>query len=172
MRIDTIKEEKYMGVSKNQRVGVFVDVQNMYYSAKNKYSSKVDFEKLLNKAVRGHTLVRAIAYMVQTDDIDQSKFRDILRKQGYETKIKPLRKRPDGTAKGDWDMGIAIDAISMSNRLDAVSLISGDGDFVDLVEMLKSRGVRVDVYSFPTSTADELKEAATDYHKLNDDYLL
>ncbi|MGM0381536.1 MAG: NYN domain-containing protein [bacterium] len=161
-----------MTVNKHQRVAVFVDVQNMYYSAKYQYNGKVNFDKLLDETIRGRKLIRALAYLVQTEDIDQSKFQDFLYSLGYEVKNKQLRTRPDGSAKGDWDMGIAIDAIAVGERVDVVCLVSGDGDFVDLVEMLKGNGVRVEVYSFPTSTADELKEAATEYYDMAEDYLL
>ncbi len=161
-----------MTVNKHQRVAVFVDVQNMYYSAKYQYNGKVNFDKLMSETVRGRRLIRAIAYLVQTEDIDQSKFEDFLYSLGYEVKNKQLRTRPDGSAKGDWDMGIAIDAIAVGERVDVVCLVSGDGDFVDLVEMLKGNGVRVEVYSFPTSTADELKEAATEYYDMAENYLL
>jgi len=161
-----------MTVNKHQRVAVFVDVQNMYYSAKYQYNGKVNFDKLMSETVRGRRLIRAIAYLVQTEDIDQSKFEDFLYSLGYEVKNKQLRTRPDGSAKGDWDMGIAIDAIAVGERVDVVCLVSGDGDFVDLVEMLKGNGVRVEVYSFPTSTADELKEAATEYYDMAESYLL
>lgn len=161
-----------MTVNKHQRVAVFVDVQNMYYSAKYQYNGKVNFDKLLDETVRGRRLIRAIAYLVQTEDIDQSKFEDFLYSLGYEVKNKQLRTRPDGSAKGDWDMGIAIDAIAVGERVDTVCLVSGDGDFVDLVEMLKGNGVRVEVYSFPTSTADELKESATEYYGMAENYLL
>lgn len=159
-------------ITESQRVGIFVDVQNLYYSARHKYDAKVDFEKLRSKANRGRQLIRALAYIVETDDIDQTQFRRVLENQGYEVKSKELRCRPDGSAKGDWDMGIAIDTISISDKLDVICLVSGDGDFVDLIEMLKSNGVRVEVYSFPSSTAEELKEEATEYHAMDEAYLL
>src|SRR5919199_4913024 len=148
-------------VSRYQLVAVLVDVQNMFYSAKHQYRAKLDFAKLLDGAVRGRQLIRAIAYIVQTPDIDQTNFINMLQQTGFEVKAKVLRLRPDGTAKGDWDMGMAIDAISLADRLDALVLVSGDGDFVDLVNMLKARGVRVEVLSFPSSTAEELKQVAT-----------
>jgi uncharacterized LabA/DUF88 family protein len=121
----------------------------MFYSAKYQYRAKLNFTKLLEAAVQNRQLVRAIAYIVQTPDIDQTNFINMLQQTGFEVKSKVLRLRPDGTAKGDWDMGMAIDAISMADRLDALVLVSGDGDFVDLVNMLKGRGVRVEVLSFP-----------------------
>jgi uncharacterized LabA/DUF88 family protein len=159
-------------VLRSQRVAVLVDVQNMFYSAKYQYRAKLNFTKLLEAAVQNRQLVRAIAYIVQTPDIDQTNFINMLQQTGYEVKSKLLRLRPDGTAKGDWDMGMAIDAISIADRLDALVLVSGDGDFVDLVNMLKGRGVRVEVVSFPFSTAEELKLAATLFAPIGPEMLL
>src|SRR5919109_1742792 len=144
----------------------------MFYSAKYQYRAKLNFTKLLEAAVQHRQLVRAIAYIVQSPDIDQTNFINMLQQPGFEVKSKVLRQRPDGTAKGDWDMGMAIDAISMADRLDAIVLVSGDGDFVDLVNMLKARGVRVEVLSFPSSTAEELKLAATVFTPIGPDMLL
>lgn len=154
-----------------QRVGVFVDVQNLFYSAKYQFHAKVDFSKLMDLCVNGRQLVRALAYVVQTPDIDQSSFLNILDQIGFEIRAKDLRLRPDGTAKGDWDMGMAIDSIAMADRLDVIVLVSGDGDFVDLVNMLKSRGVIVEVLSFPNNTAEDLKDAATLYMPLGKNVL-
>jgi uncharacterized LabA/DUF88 family protein len=131
-----------------QRVGVFVDVQNMFYAAKHLYNSKLNFARLLDYISRDRPLVRAIAYVVQTPEIDQSNFLAMLRSNSYEIRSKDLKQRPDGSAKGDWDMGLALDALAMADRLDVVAIVSGDGDFVDLVNFLKARGVRVEVYSF------------------------
>lgn len=161
-----------MTVLKHQRVGIVVDVQNMFYSAKHQYNSKLNFARLLEFITRGRQLVRAIAYIVQTPEIDQTNFITMLKSNGYEVKSKELKLRPDGTAKGDWDMGMAIDTIAMADRLDVIALVSGDGDFVDLVNMLKSKGVRVEVYSFPYSTADELRYAATEFYQLGQELLM
>ncbi len=154
-----------------QRVGVFVDVQNMFYSAKALHQSKIDYSKLLQEIVGDRNLVRAIAYVVQKADVDQSSFTDALKRLGYEIKSKELRLRPDGTAKGDWDMGIAIDTIAIAPKLDTVVLVSGDGDFVPLVEMLKAHGCRVEVASFRKSTASDLVNAATKYIAIEESML-
>ena len=148
---------------RNQRVAVLVDVQNMYYSAKKIYSSKVSFRRLLPALMRNRKLVRAIAYTVEKEGTDQEKFYEVLRRSGFEIKRRDLIVRSDGSRKGDWDMGIAIDAISLVDKVDVVVLVTGDGDFVALVNMLKGRGVRVEVASFRESTADNLM-AATDEH--------
>ncbi len=157
---------------KAQRVGVFVDVQNVFYSAKYQHRAKVDFAKLLNICLQNRQLIRAIAYVVQTPDIDQKNFLNILTNIGYEIKSKDLKVRPDGTAKGDWDMGIAIDMIAMADRLDVAVLVSGDGDFCDLVHMIKAKGVVAEVASFPSNTAEELKKAATLYTPLEKSVLI
>lgn len=155
----------------NQRIGIFVDVQNMFYSAKALHHSKIDYSKLLLEIVGGRNLIRAIAYVVQKADVDQSAFIEALTRLGYEIKTKELRMRPDGTAKGDWDMGIAIDSIAISPKLDTVVLVSGDGDFAPLVHMLKARGCRVEVVSFRKSTAIELVDAATNYTAIEESLL-
>lgn len=156
----------------HQRIRVFVDVQNMFYSAKNQYNAKLNMARLLEAAVGGRQLIRAIAYVVESPEIDQSHFLALLRESGYEVKSKQLRVRPDGSAKGDWDMGIAIDTLSLADRLDTIVLVSGDGDFADLVKCLQARGVRVEVYAFPYSTAEELRSAADQFHEIGPDLLI
>ncbi|HEX9997316.1 MAG TPA: NYN domain-containing protein [Abditibacterium sp.] len=155
-----------------QRVGVFIDVQNMFYAAKHLYGSKLDFTRLLPYVSRQRPLTRAISYIVRTPEIDQSNFITMLRSNGYEIRVKDLKMRPDGSAKGDWDMGLALDALAMVDRLDVVAIVSGDGDFVELVNFLKARGVRVEVYSFPHSTAEELRLAATEYYQMGPEVVM
>ena len=147
----------------SQRVAILVDVQNMYYSAKKIYNSKISFQKLLPVLLNNRRLVRAIAYTVEKEGADQEKFYDVLRRTGFEIKTRDLIIRSDGSRKGDWDMGIAIDAISIADKIDVLVLVTGDGDFVALVNMLKSRGVRVEVASFRESTAESLMLAASDH---------
>ncbi len=155
-----------------QRVGVFVDVQNMFYSAKHLQGGKLNFAKLMEKAVRGRQLIRAICYVIDNPDIDQKNFIDMLASNGYEIKTKTLRVRSDGSAKGDWDMGIAIDAISLADKLDIVVLVSGDGDFTDLVYHLKSRGVLVEAISFLGSTHEELIKSVDHHIPIEKDMIL
>jgi uncharacterized LabA/DUF88 family protein len=161
-----------MNAPLDQRVGIFIDVQNMFYAAKHLYNSKLNFGKLMDYVARERPLVRAITYIVQTPEIDQSNFLAMLRSNGYEIRSKDLKLRPDGSAKGDWDMGLALDALAMSERLDVVAIVSGDGDFVDLVNFLKARGVRVEVYSFAYSTAEELRGAATEYFQMGSEMVI
>jgi len=158
--------------SKHQRIGVFVDVQNLFYSARALYNGKMNFKKLLENIVAGRQLTRAIAYIVQKQDSYQANFIDALRRLGYEVKSKELKIRFDGTAKGDWDMGIAIDALATAPKLDVVVLVSGDGDFEPLVEMLKAQGCKVEVVSFEKSSAAELINAATEYVPIDKTWLL
>lgn len=161
-----------MALALDQRVGVFVDVQNMFYAAKHLYGSKLNFGKLLEYIARERKMVRAITYIVQTPENDQSNFLAMLHSNNYEVRSKELKLRPDGSAKGDWDMGLALDALAMSDRLDVVAIVSGDGDFVDLVNFLKARGVRVEVYSFAYSTSEELRQVATEYYQMGPELVM
>lgn len=154
------------------RVGVFVDAQNMFYAAKNQYNARLDYAKLLEGAVDSRRLIKAIVYLVQTPEVDQSAFVAMLQHKNYEVKTKDLRLRVDGSAKGDWDMGMAIDMISMCEKLDVVVLVSGDGDFVSLVNLIKSKGPRVEVYGFPYNTSVDLKEAADEFFPIREEMLL
>lgn len=154
-----------------QRCAILVDVQNMFYSAKHQYGGKINFDHLLEATSRRRKVVRAIAYVVQTPEIDQVKFKNLLYELGFEVRMKDLKVRADGTAKGDWDMGIAIDAISLVDKVDCVVLVSGDGDYVPLVEHLKARGCRVEVFSFQSNTAQELIESATEYFPMDEKFV-
>ncbi|MBS3816725.1 MAG: NYN domain-containing protein [Candidatus Thermoplasmatota archaeon] len=152
-----------VSIYKDQRVGIFVDVQNMYYSARNVYSNKVDFESLLKKAQQNRKVTRAVAYAIESETPDEANFFDLLEEIGFEVKKKPLKEYYGGAKKGDWDMGIAIDALKMSDKLDVVVLVTGDGDFTHLVHHLKASGVRVEVMAFEESASKELKEAANNF---------
>ena len=160
-----------------QRIGIFIDVQNMFYSAKLLHQSKVDYGRLLREITGTRQLVRAIAYIVQKPDVNQSGFHEALTRFGYELKIKELKIRPDpegraGTsAKGSWDIGLTIDALMMAPRLDTVVLVTGDGDYVPLVDTLKAQGCRVEVVSFERSTAGELIRAADQYIPIQDAWI-
>ncbi len=143
-----------------QRVGVFIDTQNLYHSAKHLYKSRVNFANVLAEAVGDRVLVRAIAYVISTDTGEENNFFDALTKIGIETKVKGLQVFSDGAKKADWDVGIAIDAVKLSPKLDTVIIASGDGDFVPLIEFLDMHGVQVEVISFGKSSSQKLKEAA------------
>ena len=153
------------------RVGIFVDVQNIFYAAKP-FNARLDFEKLLELSVGKRRLIRAIAYVVQSPDVDQSNFISMLQQKSYEVKRKDLRQRSDGSAKGDWDMGMAIDIMRFVNKLDVVVLVSGDGDFVPLVELVKTLGPRVEVISFTYNTARDLINGADEHIPIEEALLL
>ncbi len=144
-----------------QRVGVFIDSQNLYHSAKNLFNARVNFEALIKEAVAGRQLIRALAYVITTEGGEEQTFFEALEKAGIETKTKPLQIFHGGAKKADWDVGLAVDAITMAPKLDAVVLISGDGDFIPLVEYLQiNEGCQVEVMAFGKSSSANLKEAA------------
>ena len=153
---------------KEQRVGVFIDAQNLYHSAKNLYKRKVNFGAILKDALAGRHLVRAIAYGIATEGGEEKNFFDALNKAGIETKVKDLQVFFGGAKKGDWDVGLAVDAITMAPKLDAIILMAGDGDYIPLVEYLQIHsGIQVEVTSFGKSTSAKLKEAANDFNDLD-----
>lgn len=153
-----------MKVNKEQRVGVFVDVQNLYYSAKNLYNAKVNFAQVLREAVAGRKLVRAIAYVIKADIKEEKNFHDALEKIGFEVKSKDLQTFVGGAKKGDWDIGIAMDMIELAHKLDTLILVSGDGDFVDLVQHLRrAMGCRIEVIAFGPSSSGRLREEADEF---------
>lgn len=152
---------------KEQRVGVFIDTQNLYHSARNLYKTRVNFGAVLKEAVAGRKLVRAVAYVITTEAGDEKNFFEALTKLGIETKTKDLQIFHTGTKKGDWDVGLTVDAIKMSPRLDSVVIVSGDGDFIPLVEYLQSIGVQVEVVSFGKSTSGKLREVVDDFVDLS-----
>ncbi|OGI59732.1 hypothetical protein A2814_00245 [Candidatus Nomurabacteria bacterium RIFCSPHIGHO2_01_FULL_38_19] len=153
---------------KEQRVGVFIDTQNLYHSARNLYKARVNFGAVLKDAVMGRKLVRAVAYVITTEAGDEKNFFEALSKLGIETKTKDLQIFAGGVKKGDWDVGITVDAITMAPKLDAVILVSGDGDFVPLVEYLRVHsGIQVEVVSFGKSTSGKLREVAADFVDLS-----
>ena len=149
---------------KDQRVGVFVDVQNMYYSAKNLYNAKVNFAQILKAAVKDRSLIRAIAYVIKADVKEEQNFFDALEKIGFEVKAKDLQVFAGGAKKGDWDIGLAMDTIELASKLDTIVLISGDGDFVPLVQhLVRALGCRVEVMAFGRSASSKLKEEADSF---------
>ena len=156
-----------MLTNKTQRVGLFVDVQNMYYSAKNLYSKKVNFGELMQIGANNRSLVRAIAYVIRADVEPESNFFEALQKQGYEVKAKDLQVFFGGAKKGDWDVGIAMDVMRTAAKLDTIVLVSGDGDFKDLLEHVKSLGCRAEVIAFGKTASSRLIEEADRYVDLD-----
>ena len=155
-RLSTQDPKKHL----EQRVGVLVDVANMYYSAKNLHSAKVDF---------GRKLIRALAYVVRADVEPEQDFFNALTKQGYEVREKDLQIFYGGAKKGDWDVGISVDAIKLADKLDVVVLVTGDGDFIPLVKYLQdNKGCRVEVVAFGKTTSSKLIETADDFLNLDE----
>jgi uncharacterized LabA/DUF88 family protein len=148
-----------MSIYKDQRVGVLVDIQNLYYSAKVIHKKKVNFGAVLRDAVGDRKLIRAFAYGIKTLEGLEEKFFDALSKQGFEVKTKDLQIFPGGAKKGDWDVGITVDAIKLSKSLDVIVLVSGDGDYIPLVEYLQgTTGCRVEGIALGESTSSKLIE--------------
>ena len=153
---------------KEQRVGVFIDTQNLYHSGRNLYQSRVNFGNVLHDAVGDRKLVRAIAYVITTESGEEKGFFEALSKLGIETKTKDLQIFWGGAKKADWDVGLAVDAIKLAPKLDVVIIVSGDGDFVPLVEYLQAE-TQVEVVAFGQSTSGKLKETADDFFDLSAD---
>jgi uncharacterized LabA/DUF88 family protein len=150
---------------KDQRVGIFIDIQNLYHSAKNLYRARVNYKELIKELVSGRILISATAYVVKSETAEgEAAFFDALKKSGLELRSKDLQIYPGGMKKADWDVGIAVDAIRMSNLLDVVILVTGDGDFVPLVNYLKwGMGRGVEVAAFGRSTSAKIKEVADEF---------
>lgn len=159
-----------------QRVGVFIDTQNIYHSAKNIYHARANFGNILKDSVAGRRLIRSRAYSVTTESGEEKGFFEALTKLGIEMRLKELQIFSGGAKKADWDVGLAVDAITAAPKLDTVILITGDGDFVPLVQYLQTHGgCQVEVVSFGRSTSLKLKEATDDFLDLDGDprrYLL
>lgn len=153
---------------KDQRVGVFVDAQNMYHSARNLHRAKLNFKEVLKAAVHGRILVKATAYVVKSDVSEEKAFFEALERDGFYLRVKELQIFPGGMKKGDWDVGMAIDAISMAEKLDVIILVTGDGDFIPLVQYLKNKGVTVEVVAFGKSASSKLVAVVDDFFNLED----
>jgi uncharacterized LabA/DUF88 family protein len=156
-----------MSGHQNQRVGVFVDVQNMYYSARAIFGSTVHFSAVLREAIGNRQLIRAMAYVIKSEAPKEQGFFDALEKAGFEIRSKDIQVFADGQKKGDWDVGIAIDAVKIADRLDVVVLVTGDGDFVPLVTYLReNKGCRVEGIAFGKSTSAKLIESLDSFYDL------
>lgn len=148
---------------KEQRVAIFIDVQNMYHSARNLYNKKVNFAEILKTGVGERKLIRAFAYVVRTKTGEEKPFFDALIKLGLETRVRDLQEFYGGMKKADWDVGITVDAIKTAASVDVIVLVSGDGDFIQLVEYLKNQGKRVEAMAFGKSTSSRLRETADEF---------
>ncbi|MFH1522210.1 MAG: NYN domain-containing protein [Patescibacteria group bacterium] len=154
---------------KEQRVGILVDVSNMYHSAKNLYNKRVDFKEVLKEAVAGRKLIRATAYVIKTETEEEMPFFEALSQQGFEVKMKDLQIFAGGAKKADWDVGITVDAIKLSTKLDVVILVTGDGDYLPLVSYLQNtKGCLVEVMAFRQTASNKLVEESDDFTNLSE----
>lgn len=168
--IQELKNDIISPEQEHQRVGVFVDAQNMYHSAKNLYHARLNFKKMLDAVVGNRKLIRAFIYVIRTESGEEKAFFEALKKGGFEIKEKDLQIFPGGMKKADWDVGMAIDAVILADKLDVAVLATGDGDFIPLVEYLRvSKGLKVEVVSFGRSTSSKLKEVVDRFVDLGDD---
>lgn len=150
-----------------QRIAILIDVQNLYHSAKNLYGSRVNFKAILRLAVAQRNLIRAFAYVVRTKTGEEKAFFGALIKLGIETRVRDLQEFFDGLKKADWDVGITVDAIRISPTVDTIVLVSGDGDFIQLIEYLKNQGKRTEVIAFGKTTSSKLQETADEFVNLD-----
>lgn len=156
-----------------KKVAIFVDVQNIYYTTRQAYGRQFNYRKLWKLIEEQGDIVSATAYAIHRGDDGQLKFQDALKHIGFTVKLKPYIQRSDGSAKGDWDVGIAIDVLEIAKEVDTVVLLSGDGDFDLLLEKVKNDyGVTATVYGVPELTANSLVESASVYHPIGADLLL
>jgi len=155
---------------KEQRISLLVDVGNLYHSAKNLFKARVNFGKILETAVAGRKLVRAIAYVIKSQSEEETYFFEALAGQGFEIQSKDLQIFPGGVKKGDWDVGLAVDAIKMADKLDTLVIASGDGDYLPLVRYLQeNKGCRVEILAFGESVSRKLTEEADEFINLSKD---
>ena len=156
-----------------EKVVLFVDVQNIYYTCRQVYGRNFDYNKFWAEATNNREVLKAIAYAIDRGDEKQKQFQNILRAIGFEVKLKPYIQRADGSAKGDWDVGITIDVLKYAKQADAVILLSGDGDFDLAVDRVRARnGTEVEVYGVRSLTAGSLITAASQFHEIDEALLL
>ncbi|MDD4901561.1 MAG: NYN domain-containing protein [Patescibacteria group bacterium] len=154
---------------KEQRVGVLVDASNMYHSARNLFGAHLNYKEVLDVAVAGRKLIRAIAYVVKTEGEEETPFFEALSQLGFEINMKDLQIFPGGMKKADWDVGLSVDAIKLAEKLDVIVLVTGDGDYLPLVEYLQNtKGCLVEVLAFRKSASSKLIEAADDFIDLSE----
>lgn len=156
-------------VHRDQRVAILADTQNLYHTAQHLYSRNIDYSALLEEATSDRALIRAIAYAIRADAPEEERFFEALEDIGFEAKVKDIRTFADGSKKADWDVGMSLDAVSLAPHVDVVVLCTGDGDFTRLCSHLRHAGVRVEVMSFKSSTAEGLIEAADSFIDLGED---
>ena len=156
-----------------KKIAIFVDVQNIYYTTRQAYGRQFNYRKLWQQISAEGAIVSATAYAIHRGDDKQRQFQDALKHIGFTVKLKPYIQRSDGSAKGDWDVGITIDVMEAAHAVDTVVLLSGDGDFDLLLQKIKKDyAVVTEVYGVPALTANSLIDAASSYHPIEEDLLL
>lgn len=156
-----------------QRVAILVDTANLYHSARMRFGgARVDYRRLLDRLAAERPVARAIAFVVRGEGVDVTPFTEALRALGFDLRIKVLRRRNDGSGRGDWDVGIAMAAVELASRVDCVILATGDGDLSEVTDHLTVRGVRVEVAAFPGTASASLIEGADAFWPLDDSVLL
>ena len=160
-----------------EKIAVFVDVQNIYYTTKDALKGQFDYNSFWRKINnssenRDIEVTVAYAYAIDRNDEKQKQFQNILRGIGFQVKLKPYISRVDGSSKGDWDVGITIDMLEAAPNVDRLILLSGDGDFDLLVKKIRDHKKTVDVYGVDQLTATSLKEAATNFYNIDRRFLM
>lgn len=164
---------KIAHASQDKTIAVFADVQNIYYTTREVYKRQFNYRKFWQQVSIQGTIVTANAYAIERNDDQQRKFQDALKHIGFNVKLKPYIQRSDGSAKGDWDVGITIDIMETAKDVDSVILLSGDGDFDLLLKKItQDYGCKAEVYGVPSLTANSLIDAASRYHHINEELLL
>ena len=162
-----------MDAGEPSTVAIFVDVQNIYYTTKERFSRHFDYGRFWSETTRGRTVLQATAFAIERNDAKQRQFQNILRDIGFEVKLKPFIRRADGSAKGDWDVGITLDVLEHAAAADVVVLASGDGDFDLLVrKVIDDYDVSVEVYGVLEHTAESLRRAASRFVPIGERLLL
>ncbi len=155
-----------------QRISIFVDVQNIYYTCRQAFSQHFNYQAFWQQVTQGREVVRAVAYAIDRGDPAQQNFQRILQEIGFEVRLKPFIQRSDGSAKGDWDVGITIDLLDAAPVSDVVVLLSGDGDFDLALKRVKKDGAEAWVYGAPGLTALSLIQAADRFIEIDSSLLL
>lgn len=157
------------GFLKRQRVAVFVDVQNMYHSAKKTFGRNLSYSSMLRTCVRDRRLIRSTAYVIEREGIDQVSFLDHLRYCGFEVKRREVIERMDGSRKAEWEIGIAMDMLRIADKVDVIIAVSGNGVFADVAPLIQAKGVKFECCAFRESMSDLLIRAVDQYHLLSEE---
>ena len=160
--------KKFVNPNLNQRLAILVDVQNMFYAARELHGGKINYKRLIDFVLRGRQLTRAIAYCVTSPEKDATNFLRYLEAIGFEVRPKELKRRSDGSTRGDWEVGLTVDALTIAPKVDTICLITGDGDYTLLAQALRGMGVKVEGYGFREFTSQELISASNRFFSFDE----